>query len=205
MVGKDLIMATLFGSGGGSSGSGGGEGEKSLLDAMIDGTATEIRSDTVESIRERAFFQYATLEGVRFPSVKNVGSYAFQNCDAITEITLPNATSIGTYAFSNCDVLRKADFASLTAITGGMFSSCPRLTILILRATDVARLVSSTTNVFGSGTPITSGTGYIYVPRAIVDTYKGATNWSTIADQFRALEDYTVDGTITGELDESKI
>lgn len=50
-----------------------------------------------------------------------------------------------------------------------------------------------------------SGTGYIYVPRALVDTYKAATNWSTIADQFRALEDYTVDGTITGELDESKI
>jgi hypothetical protein len=47
--------------------------------------------------------------------------------------------------------------------------------------------------------------GYIYVPRALVDTYKVATNWVTYADQFRALEDYTVDGTITGELDESKI
>lgn len=47
--------------------------------------------------------------------------------------------------------------------------------------------------------------GYIYVPRSMVDTLKSATNWSTYADQIRALEDYTVDGTTTGELDESKI
>ena len=52
---------------------------------------------------------------------------------------------------------------------------------------------------------IANGKGYIYVPRAMVDTLKSATNWSTYATQIRALEDYTVDGTITGELDESKI
>lgn len=45
----------------------------------------------------------------------------------------------------------------------------------------------------------------IYVPAALIDSYKAATNWSAYANQFRALEDYTVDGTITGELDESKI
>jgi hypothetical protein len=39
----------------------------------------------------------------------------------------------------------------------------------------------------------------------LVDEYKAATNWSTYAGRIRALEDYTVDGTITGELDESKI
>ena len=59
-------------------------------------------------------------------------------------------------------------------------------------------------NVF-KNTPIASGTGYIYVPRALVDSYKVATNWATYAAQFRALEDYTVDGTVTGDLDESKI
>lgn len=40
---------------------------------------------------------------------------------------------------------------------------------------------------------------------ALVDSYKAATNWSTYADQIRALEDYTVDGTTTGALDETKI
>lgn len=56
-----------------------------------------------------------------------------------------------------------------------------------------------------NNTPIALGTGYIYVPRAFIDSYKAAENWSTYASQFRALEDYTVDGTVTGELDESKI
>jgi hypothetical protein len=54
-------------------------------------------------------------------------------------------------------------------------------------------------------TRIEKGTGYIYVPADLVDSYKAATNWSTFAAQFRALEDYTVDGTITGELDITKI
>ena len=45
------------------------------------------------------------------------------------------------------------------------------------------------TNTFNS-TPIASGTGYIYVPAALVDNYKAATNWSTYANQIRAIEDY---------------
>ena len=58
---------------------------------------------------------------------------------------------------------------------------------------------------------IAAGNGYIYVPRALLSDddetkdYRRATNWSTYAAQFRALEDYTVDGTTTGELDKTKI
>jgi hypothetical protein len=53
--------------------------------------------------------------------------------------------------------------------------------------------------------------GYFYVPRALLSDddatkdYRRATNWATYASQFRALEDYTVDGTITGDLDPNKI
>ena len=61
------------------------------------------------------------------------------------------------------------------------------------------------TTVTLKNTPIASGTGYIYVPAALVDSYKAATNWSNFAAQFRALEDYTVDGTTTGALDPTKI
>ena len=46
---------------------------------------------------------------------------------------------------------------------------------------------------------------YVYVPAALVDAYKSATNWSANAAKFRALEDYTVDGTISGDLDDAKI
>ena len=37
---------------------------------------------------------------------------------------------------------------------------------------------------------VESGTGYIYVPQATIEGFKSATNWSTYADQFRAIEDY---------------
>jgi hypothetical protein len=46
-------------------------------------------------------------------------------------------------------------------------------------------------NVSGvNNTPIGKGTGYVYVPSALIETYKTATNWSTFAAQFRAIEDY---------------
>jgi hypothetical protein len=75
---------------------------------------------------------------------------------------------------------------------------------LILRnENDIVTLSSS--KVFDTSDGIGAGTGYIYVPTALIEEYKSATNWSTYATQFRALEDYTVDGTFTGELDETKI
>ena len=104
--------------------------------------------------------------------------------------------------FMNCLLLETADFPSATKINAYGFYSAKKMSVCILRSETMATLAN--VNAFTS-TPVASGTGYIYVPRALVDTYKAATNWSTYADQFRALEDYTVDGTITGELDESKI
>lgn len=98
---------------------------------------------------------------------------------SIVEISSSSATSIGDVAFESCSVLKS----------------------LLLRGNNVCTL--SNKNAFNS-TPIASGTGYIYVPSALIEQYKAATNWSTYAAQFRALEDYTVDGTVTGELDPAK-
>jgi hypothetical protein len=68
------------------------------------------------------------------------------------------------------------------------FYFCGKLETLILRKSDAICTLSAT-GAF-TGTPIASGTGYIYVPLALVDTYKTATNWSTYAAQIRAIEDY---------------
>ena len=45
---------------------------------------------------------------------------------------------------------------------------------------------------------------YIYIPRNQISLLEQSTYWSPYASQFRALEDYTVDGTITGEFDDAK-
>jgi len=122
---------------------------------------------------------------------------------SVTEVSNDEVTAVRGYAFQDCSSLTLADFPAITSIDDYAFNSCSHLTSLILRKSDSICTLSNT-NAF-SVTPISSGTGYIYVPRALVDSYKAASKWSTYAAQFRALEDYTVDGTITGALDQSKI
>ena len=95
--------------------------------------------------------------------------------------------SIGDNAFRGCYKLITVNLSAATSIGDSAFMSCSALTTLILRSETIAILRS--TNAF-FGTPIKSGTGYIYVPAALVDTYKAATNWSTYANQIRAIEDY---------------
>lgn len=208
------------------AGGGGGEGgEDNTLNALIDESITEITSN-VETVGKYTFYGRTSLETANFPNAKKIAIYAFSGCtslktvnapevtsyalyafngcSSLTEMKMnPNATTVGQYAFYNCSSLRKVEFPLKTSfIYDRTFSDCTSLIAFILRKKTVQTLNSNT--AFTS-TPIKSGTGYIYVPSALIDSYKTASYWSALASQFRALEDYTVDGTITGELDESKI
>lgn len=120
----------------------------------------------------------------------------------VTEIRDDALTYLSAHPLAGCTTLSLIDFPAVTSIVSGSLKGCTALTVLILRGETVCSLTN--TNAL-TGSAIASGTGYIYVPGALVDSYKTATNWSTYATQFRALEDYTVDGTTTGELDETKI
>lgn len=90
-------------------------------------------------------------------------------------------------SFIGCSKLEKIDFDVLEEIKDADFYQCSALSAVIIRSPAVCTLSDS--NAFKS-TPIASGTGYIYVPAALVDSYKAATNWSVYADQIRAIEDY---------------
>ena len=171
------------------------------IDALIYRSITEISSSSVTSIGDSAFRNCSNLTTVDFPVATSIGSSAFYSCSSLTTVDFPVATSIGSYAFYSCRSLTTADFPVATSIGTYAFNSCRVLKSLLLRGNNVCTL--SSTNAFNS-TPIKSGTGYIYVPSALIEQYKAATNWSTYSAQFRALEDYTVDGTITGELDPAK-
>jgi hypothetical protein len=95
-------------------------------------------------------------------------------------------TTPGTNAFMQCANLSVADLPNITTITWMMFGDT-NLTTLILRSPTMC--VLGNTNAFDN-TPIKNGHGYIYVPSALVDEYKAATNWSTYAGRIRAIEDY---------------
>lgn len=129
--------------------------------------------------------KFAKMQG--FTTIK---AGAFEGCSSLTRLYFPSATAIDGWgrSFSSCGNLEKIYFPKLTSIAGAnCFLACTKLTTLILEANTVCSL--STSTVFGQ-TPIANGTGYIYVPSALVNSYKSATNWSTFASQFRAIEDY---------------
>jgi hypothetical protein len=121
-------------------------------------------------------------------------------------VALPSATAVGTQAFGFCQSLAIADFGGTPGATGGLdngaFTSDSALSTLILRCDST---VWPSHNAALSGTAIANGSGHIYVPAKILDQYKTTSPWSNYAERFRVLEDYTVDGTSTGALDETKI
>ena len=200
-----------------------GGGGDDVLNTLIDRSITEISSNSATSIGASAFRSCGALTTVDFPVATSIGASAFEDCGALTTVDFPVATSIRSAAFRSCsalttvdfpvatsiwdsafyscDALTTVDFPVATSIRSAAFRSCSKLKSLLLRNNKVCTL--SNTNVFVS-TPISSGTGYIYVPSELIEQYKEATNWSIYSAQFRALEDYTVDGTITGELDPAK-
>ncbi len=138
------------------------------------------------SIGSSAFYACSTLKKADFPAVTSIGDSAFYRCGFSTA-NFPVATSIGDSAFERCSSLTKADFPAVTSIVDYAFYYCSRLNALILRSETMCKL--SNTNAF-TNTPIESGTGYIYVPSALLASYQAATNWSTFSAQFRAIEDY---------------
>ena len=154
-------------------------GDEAVTDSILERTITEFKDNLATTLAQYIFYGCTELVTVVVPSVTRISTYVFYDCTKLVTVDAPSVTSISTYVFTNCSSLLS----------------------LVLRSDTVCTL--SNTNTLTS-TPIASGTGYIYVPSALLDSYKAATNWSTYADQFRALEDYTVDGTTTGELDESK-
>ena len=140
----------------------------------------------VTSIGENVFYQCERLSTANFPVATSIGAYAFYRCGFATA-NFPVATSIGDDAFERCSGLTKADFPAVTSIGAYAFYYCSNLNALILRSETMCKL--SNKNAF-TYTPIKSGTGYIYVPSALLASYQAATNWSTFSAQFRAIEDY---------------
>ena len=175
---------------------------------------TTVNCPSVTSIGNYAFTDCSKLTTAEFPLLTSISGYAFDDCSRLTSVEFPLLTSISNYAFRNCYRLTSAEFSLLRSISSYAFYGCYSLTSVILRKDSIVTL--SNTNAFGNchhlhGTvhstynPDGLKDGYIYVPSALVESYKTASNWSNFATQFRALEDYTVDGTTTGALDPNKI
>jgi hypothetical protein len=125
------------------------------------------------------------LNYYRNDEVTGLAGYAFCQWDQLKNVYLPNCDAISTNAFYATKI-PKLDFPKLAEIGGGVFM-WSTLDTLIIRTPSVCTLLN--TSAF-TNSPIGRGAGYVYVPRTLVDSYKAATNWSTYANQIRAIEDY---------------
>lgn len=127
------------------------------------------------------------LEEAYFPEAITLSGSTFYRCTSLHTVFCPKATQIRNNAFEYCTALERCDLPSAARIQDSAFRNCEKLATLILRSSSVVALNAAT--AFG-GTPIESGTGYVYVPGALLEAYQQAANWSAFAGQFRAIEDY---------------
>ena len=144
---------------------------------------TDASFPAATSIRISAFQGCTQLTEVSFPAATSIGNNAFNGCAQLTEVSIPAATSIGNNAFYGCAQLTEVSFPAVTSISIGAFGGCTRLTKLILGNTETVATLSNTSAFQNAANAI------IYVPDALVDSYKAANNWSTLADRIKGISE----------------
>lgn len=204
--------------------SGGGEGDSEEVESLlgvIKNTVANFESDKITELSQYAFAYRTSLKTLSLPNLKSSNTRAFTNCNSLVSLSIPNMTGytyqymaaycsemttadvknasyISSYSFYGCSALTKIEFNRVGTIATNAFNGCTKLATLILRTGSVVSLGG--TNAF-TGTKIAGSGGYVYVPKTLDDgsdgvaAYEAATNWSTYAGKFRAIEDYP---SITG-------
>jgi hypothetical protein len=151
------------------------ESRKALVSAVI--------SESITSVGNYAFLGCNNLASVSFGEnsrVKSIGNGAFSGCYSLKDFTIPSGvTYIGTQAFSRCGFENITFPSGVKNIGLSIFTSCSKLSILVLRSDSVVSL--SNTNAFKNTPFAVGGTGgTCYVPQALIESYKTATNWSAL-------------------------
>ena len=121
-----------------------------------------------------AFTTCVNLTAVDFPACTTIGGSAFMGCTQLVSVSFPNCVSIGSSAFRGAQ-FSEINLPNCEYIGSSAFVSCTNLQIIYLMAASVCRLAGSTAF---SGTNIGANIGQIFVPSALVSSYKTASGWS---------------------------
>lgn len=176
--------------------------------AFLDGTITAYSNSELTEIREKAFYGCIKMTSVDLPNVTTLGADAFNTCKWLETVNIPKLTALPYqcfyYGFSLPDklvfpvcksvagyVISYAETKTLDILGGGQIDSyafyrASYFTTLILRNTEtVTKLQSAPSSVWQDYTSVT-----VYVPDALLENYKTATNWVKMAGQIKALSEY---------------
>lgn len=115
--------------------------------------------------------------------------YYLENLIELPLLDYSKGTSFVNFC-KGCSKLQTIDISTANCSkvknSAGMFSDCSSLIKLIINNPVLFPMTHY--NMLQS-TPIEKGTGYVYVPDDMVDTYKSATNWSTYASQIKGMSE----------------
>lgn len=145
-----------------------------------------INAPNLQVIQASALWNCVSIKTLDFPNLTSIVNSGLYNCAALESINIPNVTGVGYYAFQNCVSLKSISLPSVTSINSNAFTNCASLESVCLGGSSVPALEN--TNVFGN-TPISKGTGYIYVTDDLVDSYKADSKWSYYANQIKPLSE----------------
>lgn len=137
----------------------------------------------------------------------------FNNCKS-----LKNAVGLNfipqNYFFTGCTALEWVDILRIHG--GNSYNGCNNMKVIIMRRPTLQALSTNNSawDFSLNETPFdpdwaNATGGFCLVPSALVSEYQAATNWSVLYEAgtctFLPLEEYTVDGTTTGEIDWDKL
>lgn len=135
---------------------------------------------------DRGVFLNSAIQQADFPLVTTIGNGCFNMATNLTSANLPLVTALPIDAFRSSSI-QTADFSAVTNINRTAFTDCQHLETLIIRTPSVC--VISDISIALRGSKIAAGTGYIYVPDNLVDSYKTATNWVALANQIKPISE----------------
>jgi hypothetical protein len=165
----------------------------------------------------RGCYRVTYISPIKSKLIANM-SYMYCECKAVEKLLNINtdANQDFSWMFRNCEKLKIVDISMFNSSSSNkarnVFENCYSLKAAIIRNFGSSYVIDTYTfnncyHILGTTNatynPEGLQDGYIYVPRAMIETLQSATNWSAL--QYRALEDYTKDGTTTGELDLAKM
>jgi hypothetical protein len=137
----------------------------------------------VTTISNDAFSDCTSLTSISLPEVTTIGNDAFYYCTSLASIYLPKVTTINAGAFYHCTSLTSISLPEVTTIGSDAFYYCTSLKLINLTN-------SSTVCTLSNANGIPSGC-YIQVPSSLLDSYKSATNWSSISSRIVASGTYS--------------
>lgn len=151
-----------------------------------------ILPDSVTYIGNSAFAN-SSITSVRIPPITiysgsmNTLGNVFAGCGNLTSVKIENGFGpcIPNFYFRGTSIQSIVLPSSVTQICSS-FTDCTRLKTIILEYEGMVSRVA-TYHYPIQGTLVESGTGYIYVPTSVVETYKSGDYWSTYASQIKPI------------------